>query len=187
MLIVFLGNPGNEYTKTRHNAGFMLADLFEEKERLLWNDKFKGEWTKHDVSGDSHYFLKPHTFMNKSGQSVQAAASFFKIKPEDIIVVYDDIETDFGVVTVKKGGGLAGHNGLKSIKSSIGSQDFLRLKIGVGRPNRGDVSSHVLGKFTDDENIVLPLILDKALEALYTILEKGEKKACSEFNKLRIL
>lgn len=187
MLIVFLGNPGNEYTKTRHNAGFMLADLFEEKERLLWNGKFKGEWVKHDVGGDSHYFLKPQTFMNKSGQSVQAAASFFKIKPEDIVVVYDDIETDFGVVTVKKGGGLAGHNGLKSIKSSIGSQEFLRLKIGVGRPSRGDVSSHVLGKFTDDENIVLPLILDKALEALYTILEKGEKEAVSDFNKLRVL
>jgi len=187
MLIVFLGNPGSEYSKTRHNAGFMLADKLEEKVNISWNKKFKGDWAKEDICDQSQLLLKPMTFMNKSGESVQAAASFLKIKPEELIVVYDDIETDFGIVTVKKGGGLAGHNGLKSIKSSIGSQDFLRLKIGVGRPSRGDVSSHVLGKFTEDENIVLPLILDKALEALFMILEKGEKTACNKFNKLRVL
>ena len=186
MLIVFLGNPGSEYSQTRHNAGFMLAEKFEEKERVLWNSKFKGEWVKHDVGGESHYFLKPQTFMNRSGESVQAAASFFKINPNDIVVVHDDIESDFGIISVKKGGGLAGHNGLRSIKSSIGSQDFLRLKIGVGRPKKGDVSSHVLGKFTEDESIVLPLIFDKALKALYTVLEKGEKSAVSKFNKLKV-
>lgn len=187
MLIVFLGNPGSEYSKTRHNAGFILSENLEDMKSISWNKKFKGDWAKYDIDEDIHFLLKPMTFMNKSGESVQAAVSFFKIKPEDIIVVHDDIESDFGVVSVKKGGGLAGHNGLKSIVKSIGSQDFLRLKIGVGRPNHGDVSSHVLGKFTEDENIVLPLILDKALEALYMILEKGEKTACSKFNKLRVV
>lgn len=182
MLIVFLGNPGSEYTKTRHNAGFMLAEKLEESRNILWNKKFKGDWAKHDVNEDTHFLLKPMTFMNKSGESVQAAVSFFKIKPQDIVVVHDNIESDFGVISVKKGGGLAGHNGLKSIVKSIGSQDFLRLKIGVGRPSHGDVSSHVLGKFTEDERIVLPLIMDKAMEALFMILEKGEKTACSKFN-----
>jgi len=186
MFIVFLGNPGSEYLKTRHNAGFMLAETMASIKSINWNKKFKGDWAKYDLNEDTHFLLKPMTFMNKSGESVQAAVSFFKIKPQDIVIVHDDIESDFGIVTVKKGGGLAGHNGLKSIVKSIGSQDFLRLKIGVGRPSHGDVSSHVLGRFTEDEKIVLPLIMDKAQEALETILEKGEKVACSKFNKLKV-
>jgi PTH1 family peptidyl-tRNA hydrolase len=170
MLVVFLGNPGSQYKKTRHNAGFMLADEIEFLKNAVWNEKFSGQYAKVELSGVSHHFLKPMTFMNVSGKSVAAAIAFFKIKPVEVLVVHDDIETEFETVSIKKGGGLAGHNGLKSIANLIGSNDFLRLRIGVGRPSKGDVSSFVLGKFTTDEEIVLPLIFKKGEELLRSVL-----------------
>lgn len=166
MLVVFLGNPGSQYKKTRHNAGFMLADELEFLKNVSWAEKFSGVYTKAEVAGTQHYFLKPMTFMNVSGKSVVAAMAFFKIKIEDVLIVHDDIESEFETVTIKNGGGLAGHNGLKSIAELTGSKDFSRLRIGIGRPSKGDVSSFVLGKFTTDEEIVLPLIMTKASEIL---------------------
>lgn len=170
MLVVFLGNPGSQYKKTRHNAGFMLADELEFLKNATWSEKFSGQYAKAEVAGIQHYFLKPMTFMNISGKSVVAAMAFFKIAIEDVIVVHDDIETEFETVSIKKGGGLAGHNGLRSIAELTGSKDFSRLRIGVGRPSKGDVSSFVLGKFTTDEEIVLPLIFKKAEELLRSVL-----------------
>ncbi len=167
MLFVFLGNPGIKYRMNRHNSGFLFADFLETKIKgIKWNSKFKGEWAKVDINGNPHYFLKPQTFMNKSGESVLAMTSFFKIPVKEIVVVHDDIETDFEKVAIKKGGGTAGHNGLRSISKVFGTNDYLRLKIGTGRPSKGDVSSFVLGNFTDDEQIVLPLIFDKAFDLL---------------------
>ncbi|HDT11835.1 MAG TPA: peptidyl-tRNA hydrolase, partial [bacterium] len=121
---------------------------------------------KASINGKEHYFLKPQTFMNKSGESVQAMAAFFKIGISELVIVHDDIETDFEKVAIKKGGGLAGHNGLRSISKVLGTNDYFRLKIGVGRPSKSDVSSFVLGKFTDDEQIVLPLIFEKAFDLM---------------------
>lgn len=180
MLVVFLGNPGNEYKKTRHNAGFMLADALENTVRLDWSEKFNGLWAKTEIDGLTHHFLKPATFMNLSGKSVAAAKAFFKLSNSDILVVHDDIESDFGTISLKNGGGLAGHNGLRSISNAIGTNDFARLKIGVGRPSRGDVSSFVLGRFTEDEQIVLPLILEKASKMLIIFLNEKDKRFVKE-------
>jgi peptidyl-tRNA hydrolase, PTH1 family len=167
MLFVFLGNPGINYKLNRHNFGFMFADYLETKIGLLnWSNKFKGEWTKADINGKSHFFLKPLTYMNKSGESVIAMTNFFKIGVQELVVIHDDIETDFEKVAIKKGGGLAGHNGLRSISKVLGTNDYLRLKLGTGRPSKGDVSSFVLSNFTDDEQIVLPLIFENAFNFL---------------------
>lgn len=171
MLVVFLGNPGSEYRLTRHNSGFIVAENMSLLQDLCWNRKFFGMFAKKDFNGHQHSFLKPETFMNISGKSVQAAKSFFKLSEREIIVVHDDIETEFGIVTFRKGGGFAGHNGLKSIADSIGSPDFLRIKIGVGRPKKGDVASFVLGRFTPEETAFFPAITESVEEKLKGLLQ----------------
>ena len=158
-LIVFLGNPGAQYAQTRHNIAWMLADELQVSD---WQSRFKGSCAKLFLSGESRHILKPETFMNRSGESVQALMHFFKIEPESMLVVHDDIELAFGVAGYRKGGGLGGHNGLRSIKTAIGTPDFFRFRIGVGRPEHGSVSSYVLGKFKEEESAVLPLYLEKA-------------------------
>ena len=170
MLVVFLGNPGAEYTLTRHNFGFLAAGKMEILRSVKWNEKFHGMFTKAEISGTQHCFLKPETFMNLSGKSVQAAKSFFKIPSSEILVIHDDTETEFGEVEYKEGGGFAGHNGLKSIANSIGSADFKRLKLGIGRPRKGDLSSFVLGKFTPEEFAFIPAVIQTAEEKLLDLL-----------------
>lgn len=170
MLVVFLGNPGTEYKLTRHNSGFIVAENMLLTQDLRWGQKFFGMFAKKDFNGCQHCFLKPGTFMNLSGKSVQAAKSFFKLSEHEIVVVHDDIETEFGVVTFREGGGFAGHNGLRSIANSIGTPNFLRIKIGVGRPKKGDVSSFVLGKFTLEEMPFLPVMAEAAEDKLRELL-----------------
>ena len=170
MLVVFLGNPGPEYKLTRHNSGFIVAENMALTQDLRWSQKFFGMFAKKDFNGCQHCFLKPETFMNLSGKSVQAAKSFFKLNDRDIVVVHDDIETEFGTVTFREGGGFAGHNGLKSIANSIGSPNFLRIKIGVGRPKKGDVASFVLGKFTPEEMSYFPAVTESVEEKLKELL-----------------
>ena len=171
MLVVFLGNPGTEYKLTRHNSGFIVAENMSILQDLRWNQKFFGMFAKKDFNGHQHCFLKPETFMNLSGKSVQAAKSFFKLSDKEIVVVHDDIETEFGTVSFREGGGFAGHNGLRSIASSIGSPNFLRIKIGIGRPKKGDVASFVLGKFTPDEIAFFPAMTEAAEEKLKELLQ----------------
>ncbi len=180
-LIVFLGNPGDEYKKTRHNAGFLVADFFEENKNIVWKQKFKAQFAQTNISGNKIFLLKPQTFMNKSGESVVPAMQFFKINPKNIIVIHDDLETKFGEISFKKGGGLAGHNGLKSIAQKIGTKDFLRLKIGIGRPQKGSVSSFVLGKFTPKELDFLPIILEETSAIIEELIQKDFKQ--KEFKK----
>jgi PTH1 family peptidyl-tRNA hydrolase len=170
MLVVFLGNPGTEYKLTRHNFGFIAAEKMKILDSAKWSDKFHGKFATVEIHGQKHMFLKPQTFMNLSGKSVQAAKSFFKLADTDIIVVHDDIETEFGTVIFKEGGGFAGHNGLKSIANSIGSGDFKRLKLGIGRPGKGDVASFVLGRFTPEETAFIPAVTETAEEKLLEIL-----------------
>ncbi|MCQ2397918.1 MAG: aminoacyl-tRNA hydrolase [Sphaerochaetaceae bacterium] len=144
-LIAFLGNPGNQYSKTRHNAGQMLCDyIFPD---ISWQSRFHGFFSRQGQA----VLLKPQTFMNESGLSVQECAAFFSIPVQDILVVHDDIETDFAQVKFRRGGGLGGHNGLRSIKQHLGSDDFFRLKIGIGRPEREPVASWVLSGFSAEE------------------------------------
>ncbi len=155
-LLIFLGNPGKIYGKTRHNVGWLFSDHLYPS--VQWSQKFHSL-----VATEGQYkLLKPQTFMNESGKAVRACTDFFDLKSEEILVVHDDLELPFGTIRLKKGGGLAGHNGLKSIKSHLGSDDFLRLRFGIGRPQRGSVASYVLLPFSKEEAPLLPLLFDKA-------------------------
>ncbi len=164
-LVAALGNPGMEYKKTRHNAGWLVLEKLSFYNQLVWQKKFKGEYATYSIGGEKIIFLKPETFMNKSGESLLPAIQFFKLKPDEILIVHDEIELDFGLFEIKKGGGLAGHNGLRSIVNA-GIKDFWRLRFGIGRPLKGDVSSFVLGKFIKDEENSLDIYLRHAAELL---------------------
>lgn len=168
-LLVLLGNTGSRYARTRHNAGWML-----EETRLLsgapgWQQKFKGLWCRTAIEGHSVVILKPQTMMNLSGESVQAATRFFRIGTDSVAVAHDEVELPFGEIGVRFGGGLAGHNGLRSVAHCLGTRDFWRVRIGVGRPRRGELHGHVLGRFDADEEAVLPDIL----EATASLVEEG--------------
>ena len=172
-LLVFLGNTGPRYGRTRHNAGWMLLDREPFSSAGNWQRKFKAVWTKLTIPGVSVLLLQPQTMMNLSGESVQAATRFFRYAPDEVLVVHDDVELPFGHVGIRMGGGLAGHNGLRSIVSCLSTREFWRLRIGVGRPGRGDLHDHVLGRFTPDEETVLPRVLDETASLLENRLRSG--------------
>jgi len=164
--VVFLGNPGKEYEKTRHNVGFQVVDRWTRGSGVVWQQKFKGEWASWVRQGHKVTLLRPWTFMNLAGESARALGDFFKVAPEEWIAVHDDIDLPFGEVRFQTGGGLGGHNGLRSLKQHWGTDRFHRLRVGIGRPARGDVATFVLGRFTPDEEIELDRILDLASAAL---------------------
>jgi PTH1 family peptidyl-tRNA hydrolase len=180
-LSVFLGNPGKEYVKTRHNFGWIAGEALPSFRKLRLQSKFNGSWG--DIKNGDHreIVLFPGTFMNRSGISVSAALSFFNIdvlrEPESLLVVHDDLELPFGTVELRAGGGLAGHNGLKSIRDQLGTDSFLRLRLGIGRPVRGSVSSWVLSRFSPDEEARLPELLEEAAETLELLLHGGHRSA----------
>lgn len=166
-LICALGNPGREYARTRHNYGWMLLNEWCHIDS--WSNKFKGEYaTIHDPR--KLILLKPLTLMNKSGESLRAASDFFAIEAEEILILHDDLELPFGQIEAKQGGGLGGHNGLKSIKQHLGTSEFWRLRLGIGRPRHGTVSNHVLSRFSKEEEIELPTILGQAAGKLTKLL-----------------
>jgi PTH1 family peptidyl-tRNA hydrolase len=181
-LVVGLGNPGSEYEFTRHNIGWLLLDAYNPISGNNWKSKFKGYYTDATIGSEKIYFLKPDTYMNLSGESVQPLCQFFKIKPEEILVLQDELDLPFGQIMFKKGGGLAGHNGLKSITQCLGTQDFHRMRIGIGRPVHGSVSNWVLSKFSGDKEIELGVVLDKSSEALSAFIKEG-MKAATKYNK----
>ncbi len=159
-MIVFLGNPGKQYENTRHNIGFSLCDY------IYHYATFQNKFNSLFANEKGIKILKPQTFMNNSGHSTQAAMSYFSINSDEILVVHDDLELPFGEVKVQQGGGLKGHNGLKSIKSHIKNDNFFRLRFGVGRPNHNNVSAFVLSNFDIDERAILPIYLDKACKLI---------------------
>jgi len=186
-LIVGLGNPGSKYHYTRHNIGW---DVFEELSfagSLKWQDKFKGHYAVLQNGSDKIYFLKPQTFMNLSGESVQPLMNFFKITLENILVVHDELDLPFGTLAFKNGGGLAGHNGLKSISSVLGSQDFKRVRLGIGRPVHGDVSNWVLSGYTGDDKDFFRPFLKGAAVALEEYIANGFEKAATTYSKKKIV
>lgn len=163
-LVVFLGNPGIQYRQSRHNAGWMVCDRLVARLNLpaSWQTKFHALYQKQG----SYVLLKPQTFMNESGVSVQEASRFFGIAPSDILVVHDDIELPFGEIRLQTGGGLGGHNGLRSVRQHMGTEAFGRLRIGVGRPSGGmQVADFVLARFSPLEEKQLENILDNAVES----------------------
>jgi PTH1 family peptidyl-tRNA hydrolase len=173
-LAVFLGNPGNQYSQTRHNAARMLLNVLPGSSDLPWREKFHGRVCDYKTNIGQCRFLAPETFMNLSGKSAAAALNFYKIDIEKTLIIHDDLELPFGQFAWKTGGGLAGNNGLKSIRDSLGSAGFRRLRLGIGRPTRGSVQSWVLGRFEPDEEAILPLILERAAGELIDILNLSE-------------
>lgn len=172
-LIVGLGNPGSEYESTRHNAGFWLIDELAR----LWHTnlrdekKYHGQVARTTFSGSDIWLLKPNTFMNLSGVAVSALAQFYKIKPEEILVVHDELDIPCGKIRVKLGGGNGGHNGLKDIQAKLGTPNFYRLRLGIGHPgDRNLVSAYVLNKPSPADRDLLNTAIDKCLDMLPEIL-----------------
>ena len=160
LLVVGLGNPGREYARTRHNVGWLVVDELARRHGGSWRSKFNGQLAEVRIDSHKVALLKPETYMNESGRSVQAAARFFKLDPDAVLIVHDEGDFDLGRLQARKGGGLAGHNGLRSIAQHLGTSDFLRLRIGVGRPERGDprkLADYVLSDFEphDDADAIV--------------------------------
>src|SRR3989440_7083807 len=141
LLVVGLGNPGREYARNRHNVGWLVVEELARRRGGSWRSKFSGQLAEVRIDGHKVALLKPETFMNDSGRSIKAAMQFFKLEPDTVLVVHDEGDFDLGRLQARLGGGLAGHNGLRSIAQHLGTPDFLRLRVGVGRPERGDPRS----------------------------------------------
>lgn len=184
-LIVGLGNPGDTYRDTRHNVGFMVLD---ELARRL-GTPFREEKRWHGLVGKfaGGYLLKPLTFMNDSGRSVQGLAHFHKAAPADTLVVYDDVDLPLGRLRFRLDGSAAGHNGIRSLINSLGTQDFPRLKVGIspqdGRPAGDRMVGHVLGKFRPEEQPALHTVIQRAADAVITAIERGLDNAMNLFNR----
>jgi PTH1 family peptidyl-tRNA hydrolase len=183
LLVVGLGNPGREYATTRHNVGFMVADELARRHGGSWRSKFSGEIADVRVDGARLALLKPQTYMNESGRSVAAAAKFYKVDSESLLAVHDEVDLDLGRMQARLGGGLAGHNGLRSLASALQTPEFLRLRIGVGRPERGDprpVSGWVLSPFEPEADV--GALVGRAADAVEALVRDGLDEAQQRFN-----
>lgn len=183
LLVVGLGNPGREYARHRHNAGWMVVDELARRHGASWKGKFNGQLAELRLDGHRVALLKPETYMNESGRSVAAAARFYKLEPDAILVVHDEGDFDLGRLQARKGGGSAGHNGLRSIAQHLKTPEFMRLRIGVGRPGRGDprpLADYVLSNFeAADEPETL---IARAADAVETLDAEGLERAQAQFN-----
>jgi len=183
LLVVGLGNPGREYARNRHNVGHMVADELARRHGGSWRGKFSGQVADVRIDGHRVGLLKPETYMNDSGRSVQAAARFYKLEPDAVLVVHDESDLPLGRLQARRGGGLAGHNGLRSVSQHLGTADFLRLRVGVGRPERGDprpLADWVLADFEPHEDA--EGIVRRAAEAVETLDAEGLEAAQRRFN-----
>ena len=183
LLVVGLGNPGREYARHRHNAGWMVLDELARRHGASWKSKFNGQLAEMRLDGHRLALLKPETYMNESGRSVAAAARFYKLEPDAILVVHDEGDLDLGRLQARKGGGLAGHNGLRSIAQQLKTPEFLRLRIGVGRPGRGDprpLADYVLSDFTPEDDP--ETLISRAADAIETLDAEGLERAQQQFN-----
>lgn len=183
-LVVGLGNPEPRYARNRHNVGFMVLDRLADEARIdLGRSKFKSVYGTGTLGGASVVLQKPMTFMNLSGQAVAPAARFFDVEPARILVVHDELDLPFGRIRLKVGGGHAGHNGLRSICADLGSHDFVRLRVGIGRPEKGSVSRYVLSDFAaGEETDWLDDLLERSAAAVRRALEDGARQAMNVIN-----
>src|SRR6266700_7116777 len=183
LLVVGLGNPGREYGGNRHNVGWMVVEELARRHGGSWKGKFSGQLAEIRLDGHRVGLLKPETFMNESGRSVGAAARFYKLEPDAVLVVHDESDLEPGRLQARLGGGLAGHNGLRSIAQHLGTPDFMRLRVGVGRPGRGDrrdLADYVLADFEPHEDAAA--IVARAAEAVETLDTGGLDAAQRQFN-----
>lgn len=184
LLVVGLGNPGREYRDTRHNVGFMVVEELVRRHDAGFRSKFSGLVADVRIEGHRVALLEPQTFMNDSGKSVAAAARFYKVPFPSLLVVHDEVDLAVGRLQIRLGGGLAGHNGLRSVVHQLGSPDFLRLRIGVGRPDRGDprpVADFVLSPFEPEVDV--EGIVGRAADAVETLAADGAEAAQQRFNE----
>ncbi len=188
-LIVGLGNPGPEYELTRHNAGFWLVDNLANSLpgcRLQRESRFQANLAKGSLGGQELYLLEPLTFMNRSGQSVGALARFYKINPDEVLVVHDELDLAPGIARLKKGGSSGGHNGLKDITSALGTQDYWRLRIGIGHPRtlglRQEVADFVLHRPRKEEQVLIEEAIDKSLRVLPLAIEGKFEQATMQLH-----
>jgi peptidyl-tRNA hydrolase, PTH1 family len=183
LLVAGLGNPGREYERTRHNVGWLVADELARRHGGSFRSKFSGRLAETRLDDLRLALLKPETYMNESGRSLSAAARFFKVDPGALLVVHDDVDLEPGRLQARLGGGLAGHNGLRSIAQALGSHDFLRLRIGVGRPGRGDrrsVSDYVLAPFDVEEDV--DELVSRSADAVELLAREGLEQAQARYN-----
>ena len=166
-IIAGLGNPGQKYDKTKHNTGFMTMDHYlDEKGLSLDKDKFEGLWTKQKINGEDVILLEPQTYMNESGRSVSQVANFFKVDPEDILIIQDDMDMPIGKIRIRANGKSGGHNGIKSIIRDLGTEKFNRLKIGIRHPKHATVVSWVLTPFNDEQQKLMDDAFDTSVKII---------------------
>ncbi len=184
-LIVGLGNPGADYAKTRHNAGFLLVEKLAAQWRCGWANerKFEARVARAERGGRMVLLAEPQTFMNLSGESVGALMRFYQLPPERLLVVVDDADLPLGEIRLRPGGGTGGHHGLESVMQHVGSREYARLRIGIGRKDEArQITGHVLGKFSATEAALLEKVLDRAGGQMECWLDAGLQKAMSQFN-----
>src|SRR6476619_4624489 len=180
LLVVGLGNPGRGYAGHRHNVGWMVVDELARRHGATWKGKFHGQLAELRIDGHRVALLKPETFMNESGRAVSAAARFYKLEPDEVLVIHDEGDFDLGRLELKVGGGLGGHNGLRSLAQHLKTQDFLRLRIGVGRPERGDrrpLADYVLSNFEPHD--AAEALIARAADAVEQLDADGLERAQS--------
>jgi len=188
-LLVGLGNPGREYAHNRHNVGFMVVERWVDDHLpagvgASWREKFHARTVTVAFRGERVVVLEPQTFMNRSGKSVVAATQFFRVPPAQIVVVHDELDFETGRVAVKQGGGHGGHNGLRDIIAQSGNSDFVRIRVGIGRPLRGgNVSQWVLSDFDGHDAAILPDVVDRAQQAVSAVISDGVRAAMNTFNQ----
>ena len=186
LLVVGLGNPGREYAGNRHNVGWLVVDELARRHDSSWRAKFDGRLAEIRIDGHKVALLKPETYMNDSGRSVQAAARFFKAEPDTVLVIHDESDLEPGRLQARLGGGLAGHNGLRSVAKHLGTPEFLRLRVGVGRPGRGDprpLADYVLADFEPHEDAAR--LVSAAADAVETLDAEGLEAAQRAVNGKR--
>src|SRR3954452_13592962 len=186
LLVAGLGNPGREYARNRHNLGWLVVDELARRHDGSWKGKFNGQLAEIRVDGHKVALLKPETYMNDSGRAIKAAMQYFKLEPDTVLVVHDEGDLDLGRLQARKGGGLAGHNGLRSVAQQLGTPEFLRLRVGVGRPGRGDqrsLADYLLSDFEPHEDA--DRLVAEAADAVETLDAEGLDVAQQRINSRR--
>jgi PTH1 family peptidyl-tRNA hydrolase len=184
LLVVGLGNPGREYAGHRHNVGYMVVDELARRHGGSWRSKFSGRLAEIRLDGHKLALLKPETYMNESGSSVGAAMRFFKLEPDAVLAIHDEGDLERGRLQLRLGGGLGGHNGLRSVASHLKTQDFLRLRVGVGRPGRGDprpLADYVLSNFEPHDDV--ESLVWNAAQAVEKLEAEGIERAQADVNR----
>ena len=183
-LIIGLGNPEEEYARTRHNMGFDTINKISEKYNIKVNkSKFNALYGIGDIEGEKAILLKPQTYMNLSGTAIRDFMNFYKLSPENIIVIFDDLDIEPGIIKIRKKGGPGTHNGMKSVVNEIKSEDFCRIRIGIGNPEyKNDLLNYILTRIPDDEYKILEKATDNATSAIAEILKNGIDSAMNKYN-----